>query len=88
VDDPVLWRHSQEYVPKTAQLGRLVAERRRMLSLAQWELGDRIGVNQPTISNLERGIYGVPSLLLLAHLADALEVPLGALIEALGFRLS
>jgi transcriptional regulator with XRE-family HTH domain len=79
--------HHREYVPKTVQLGRLLRERRLALGVTQRDVAERIEMYQTAISKLECGSYGLPSLPILARLADALEAPLAALIEAAGYRL-
>jgi signal transduction histidine kinase/transcriptional regulator with XRE-family HTH domain len=68
------------------RLGSTIRERRQTLDLTQEQLADRLGWSQERISILERGKYGLPSLPLLAHLSDALELPLAALMEAVGFH--
>lgn len=71
--------------PNLQRLGSTVRERRRVLSLTQRQLAERLGWSQERVSVLETGKYGLPSLPLLAHLAEALELPLAALTEAVGF---
>jgi transcriptional regulator with XRE-family HTH domain len=54
--------------------------------LTQRQLGERIDWVQERVSLLERGGYGLPSLIILARLARALESPLLSFIAALGYR--
>jgi len=68
-------------------LGAFIREQRTRMSLTQTQLADRLGWAQERISVLERGKYGVPSLPTLIHLADALDVPVLALVEVLGNRM-
>jgi signal transduction histidine kinase/transcriptional regulator with XRE-family HTH domain len=71
--------------PDLQRLGAFIRERRTALQLTQEQLAKRLDWTQERISVLERGKYGLPSLLALVHMAEALEVPLDALIEATGF---
>lgn len=66
-------------------LGAHVRDRRKALGLTQVELAERLGWSQERISVLENGKYGMPSLPLLARLAEALEVSLGGLLETVGY---
>lgn len=75
-----------ETIPDLASLGAFVRRRRQTLGLTQRELGQRIEWAQERISLLERGGYGLPSLIILARLASAVESPLTALIAALGYE--
>lgn len=58
------------------QLGAALRRRRRSLGLTQAEIGEKAGLRQATISDLERGVKGVH----LKSLCDALA--------ALGLELS
>jgi signal transduction histidine kinase/transcriptional regulator with XRE-family HTH domain len=69
------------------RLGSTIRDRRLELALTQEQLAERLGWSQERISILERGKYGLPSLPLLAHLAEALELPLVSLMDAVGFRI-
>lgn len=66
-------------------LGAFIRIRRQSLGLTQRQVADRLGWSQERISMLENTRYGLPSLPALARLARALEVPLSALIDAVGF---
>jgi signal transduction histidine kinase/transcriptional regulator with XRE-family HTH domain len=55
------------------------------LNLTQSQLAERLGWSQERVSVLETGKYGLPSLPLLAHLADTLDLPLAGLMSAVGF---
>lgn len=72
--------------PDLAGLGGFVRARRHALGLTQRELGTRIGWVQERVSLLERGGYGLPSLIILARLATALESPLTHVLAALGYQ--
>lgn len=74
--------------PDLLTLGALVRERRRALDLTQEQLAGRLGWSQERVSILENGKYGMPSLPLLAHLAAALDLPLSAIMDAVGFNVS
>jgi transcriptional regulator with XRE-family HTH domain len=71
--------------PDLHGLGTFIRERRASLHLTQTQLAERLGWTQERISVLENAKYGVPSLQALIRLAEALEVPLDALIEAAGY---
>lgn len=74
-----------EIAPDLTILGTFLRERRQTLGLTQHQLAERLGWQQERISTLERGRYGIPSLPLLARLAEALETPLAVLLEAAGY---
>lgn len=61
-------------------LGRVIAQKRKSMSLSQNELAGMIDVDAETISRFERGAV-VPSLLRLNALAKAMEVSLGTLLS-------
>jgi two-component system OmpR family sensor kinase len=71
--------------PDLERLGTTIRDRRKELTLTQAQLAERLGWSQERISTLETGKYGLPSLPLLAHLADALQVYLATLMEATGY---
>ncbi|MBV9279318.1 MAG: helix-turn-helix domain-containing protein, partial [Chloroflexi bacterium] len=71
--------------PELVRLGATIRDRRKELRLTQTQLAERLGWSQERISVLEAGKYGLPSLPLLAHLAEALGLPLATLMEAVGF---
>lgn len=71
--------------PDLARLGETIRDQRKALNLTQSQLAERLSWSQERVSTLENGKYGLPSLPLLAHLSDALEVPLPVLMEAVGF---
>ncbi|GAC1627465.1 MAG: hypothetical protein NVS4B2_07650 [Chloroflexota bacterium] len=66
-------------------LGAFIREQRNQLDLTQAQLAERLGWVQERISILENGKYGLPSLPGLAHIATALDVPLSALLEVVGY---
>lgn len=61
-------------------LGDRISTARRARNLTQAELAEAAGLSQPTISNLERGLVADPSVGTIAAIADALGLPLGALL--------
>ena len=61
-------------------LGRVIAQKRKSMSLSQNELAGMIDVDAETISRFERGAV-VPSLLRLNALAKAMDVSLGTLLS-------
>ncbi|HEX6507984.1 MAG TPA: helix-turn-helix transcriptional regulator, partial [Chloroflexota bacterium] len=65
--------------PDLTRLGTTIRDRRKELDLTQVQLAERLGWSQERVSVLETGKYGLPSLPLLGHLADALELPLSTL---------
>jgi transcriptional regulator with XRE-family HTH domain len=75
----------RKYVADLVALGAFIYERRRSLGLTQSQLADRVGWVQERISLLEHGKYGMPTMPLLAGLAEALEVDQEALLSAAGF---
>ena len=68
-----------------AALGTFIRTRRQELGLTQSELGARLGYVQERVSLLEHGKYGMPSLPALAAMAEALELPLGKILQAAGY---
>jgi transcriptional regulator with XRE-family HTH domain len=72
----------------TAQtLGQVIRSRRIALGLTQEELAERIGdgVRQAEVSRLERGRVTLPRRQRLAHIADALNMPVGELLASSGW---
>jgi transcriptional regulator with XRE-family HTH domain len=61
-------------------LGRVIAQKRKSMSLSQNDLAGMIDVDAETISRFERGAV-VPSLLRLNALAKAMDVSLGTLLS-------
>ena len=61
-------------------LGRVIAQKRKSMSLSQNELAGMIDVDAETISRFERGAV-VPSLLRLNALAKAMDLSLGTLLS-------
>ena len=61
-------------------LGRVIAQKRKSMSLSQNELATMIEVDAETISRFERRAV-VPSLLRLNALAKAMDVSLGTLLS-------
>lgn len=61
-------------------IGENVATARREARVQQGALADRMGIAQPTLSKWETGI-ALPSLVALMRVADALDVPLLALLK-------
>jgi transcriptional regulator with XRE-family HTH domain len=72
--------------PDLQGLGAFIRERRHALGLTQRQLGQRIDWVQERVSLLERGGYGLPSVIILARLARALDSPLSDLLAALGYE--
>jgi transcriptional regulator with XRE-family HTH domain len=60
--------------------GRAVRNRRRNLGLSQEELAWRGEVNRSYVTDIERGARN-PSLRTIARLAEALQMPLSALLR-------
>lgn len=66
--------------------GELVLEARLAAKLSQRALAERAGINQTTISGVERGLFR-PRYDIVIGLARALQVPEGVLLTAAGFPL-
>lgn len=62
--------------------GQLIRERRKKLSLAQSDLAKSLGVGIQTISNIERGIAGVPPRRV-KKLAKCLDVELESIVSVI-----
>jgi len=82
----VVTKKDRQGGPDLDGLAHFIRERRTHLGLTQAQLGERLLWEQVRVSNLERARYGLPSLPLLARLADSLEVRLTAVLEALGYK--
>lgn len=75
-------RRPQQRNPRlTQELGRQVAERRKVIGLTQSALAERIGVEAETISRLECGTV-LPSLWTLNQIAEELRTGIGELLGA------
>jgi transcriptional regulator with XRE-family HTH domain len=61
-------------------IGGRIAKRRAALRLEQTELAEKAGLSRAYISRLESGIVPNPKLLDLERVADALDIPLSALM--------
>jgi transcriptional regulator with XRE-family HTH domain len=59
-------------------LGASISKRRIELGLSQEELADKAHVHRTYVSDVERGVRNV-SILTLERMAQALDIPLGAL---------
>ncbi|MCC7268016.1 MAG: helix-turn-helix transcriptional regulator [Caulobacteraceae bacterium] len=64
-----------------AEIGKRIRQRRRMLDIPQRALADAVGVTFQQISKYETGT-NEPSVLVLARIAQALEVPMEQLLPA------
>lgn len=73
------------YQPDLHSLGEFIRRQRHHLGLTQAELAERLMWEQKRVSTLETGRYGLPSLPLLARLADALHVRLSDVLAAVGY---
>jgi transcriptional regulator with XRE-family HTH domain len=60
--------------------GRAMRQRRKALGLSQEELGDRAGLEQSYISNIEAGLRNV-SIDNIARIAKSLDVDIAALFS-------
>lgn len=58
---------------QAAKYGRKVAKLRAALELTQKELAAKIGLSQPGVANIERGVSGIPRLANQQALAKALK---------------
>ena len=64
----------------THEVGRAIADLRESNGLSQESLGEIIGVDQPTVSNIERG-QRKPTLLEIARIADYFSTSIETLIS-------
>ena len=62
----------KQAIGREGAAGKLIRFARIVRRLTQYELADRVGVAQPNISRLERGLIS-PSLATLVRLADAAD---------------
>ena len=62
--------------------GKRVKERRRALHLTRLELSERLQISRTMLANIETGTQRT-SVLLLARLRQALEVPVGDLVPSI-----
>lgn len=62
------------------QLGERIARQRRAVGLTQMELAEKVGVQPETLNRIERG-KRTPSLRLLMHLSNALELELHEIVR-------
>lgn len=60
-------------------LGASISKRRAELAMSQEDLAQRAEVHRTYVSDIERGVRNV-SVLTLQRIADALDIPLGALL--------
>lgn len=68
-----------------AELGQFIRDRRTALGLTQAQVAAQLGWGQERVSTLEHARYGMPSVPVLASLADALNCPLADILAAAGF---
>lgn len=80
--DFTLSRH-HENSPLLRNIGKAVARRRLELGLSQEELGQRAAIHRTYVSDVERGVRNV-SVLTLDRIAKSLDMPLAALLIAVG----
>lgn len=64
-------------------IGANIATERKSRKLSQGWLADKLGIGQSRLSNIEAG-NSAPSVETLARIAEALDVPLLALIAGVG----
>ena len=69
------------------QIGAKIAYFRTLVGISQRELAAKINTTQSTISKVESGNYNDNlSIVMLAEIADALEVDLALLLEFTGYE--
>lgn len=66
-------------------LGQLIRQRRSVLGLSLYQLGERTGITDTTIMRIESGKTANPRGEVLRALAEALELPLADLFAAAGY---
>ncbi|MGW6625689.1 helix-turn-helix domain-containing protein [Nocardia sp. NPDC055002] len=79
--EPVDVAEARREIRLSMALAQAVYDRRTELGLTQTELGERAGLTQAKISRIE-GSDTVPTLPLLAKLADALDATLNIALDA------
>ncbi|HSX82986.1 MAG TPA: helix-turn-helix domain-containing protein [Candidatus Saccharimonadia bacterium] len=67
--------------PFTAEFGRRVARRRRIVGLKQWQIAEHVGVHRSHITQLEKGTYKSIQLEQFAKLADVLQTSADYLLQ-------
>ncbi len=67
--------------PFTAEFGRRVARRRRIVGLKQWQIAAQVGVHRSHITQLEKGTYKSIQLEQFAKLADVLQTSADYLLQ-------
>ncbi|MEY2487737.1 MAG: hypothetical protein QOH39_3385 [Verrucomicrobiota bacterium] len=67
-------------VDLTGLLGAAIRERRSSLQISQEQLALRAGLNRTYVSDVERGVRN-PSIKTIEKIAQALDVPVVALLE-------
>lgn len=67
--------------PLSIAVGRRVRHLRKARRMTQHELAERVGTYREIVARLERGVH-VPRLRVLAEYADALRVPIWAIVNA------
>ncbi len=65
------------------ELGAAIAKRRKVLNLSQADLAYRVGMEIPSLSNIENGKTN-PHILTLARIAAALTIDLALLLPTVG----
>src|SRR5438094_8560457 len=68
-------------------LARVVRQSRERLQLTQLELARSVGVSRSEIAEIEAGRIATPRADVFARLADALKLPIAALLTASGYVL-
>ena len=75
-DGEVAWWRQTDEEEAALELGRWLAEARRLAQYGQAALADRVGVSQSSISRIERGLVPAARLSTLAPLLIFLRVEL------------
>lgn len=70
------------------RMGELIRERRQCLGLKQVELARRAGLDPSYVAGVEVGRIQLPDPPKLARIADALEMDVGELLSAYGYRVN
>ncbi len=66
-------------------LGAIVKKLRKENHWTQIELAEKVGIEQTTLSAIERGRTAMPGIGILHRLADALNVPVTEFLQAAGY---
>lgn len=73
------------YKMKRNNLAVIVKNAREKINISQRELSRRSGVDNNTISKIEKGVRKKPNVISLIKLSDVLDIDIGKLLKASGY---